>query len=171
MVALLEPRHDPSPPKRRTTAVAGRPASRGHLRLVESPPHEPTSWQVPVAGISVAAVAAVVVFGLLAVVRLSQGAPPAASWVELEGDPRGTALALAGPGDHHLGSSGTAGSPVVDGDLHTVRVGETYWSIALAISPDGDPRATVDRLIEANGGSSTLQAGQRIIIPAELLSE
>lgn len=169
MVALLEPRHDPSPTQRRTTPAARRPASCGHLRLVESPPREPTSRQVPVAGTSVVAVAVVVVFGLLAVVRLSQGAPPAATWVELGGDPRGTALALAGPGDHP-GPSGEPGTVAREGEIYAVRLGDTYWSIAVELAPERDPRTTVDRLLEVNGGSSSLQAGQRIVIPSDLLT-
>ncbi len=116
-----------------------------------------------------AAAAAAVVFGLLAAVRLSQGAPPAATWVELVGDSRGPALALAGPGDH-LELSGAVDPSGPSEGSYTVRVGDSYWSIAVALAPDADPRSTVDRLLEVNGGSSTLQAGQRIVIPADLLS-
>lgn len=173
MVALLDPSHDVAPfapadrrndrrsagrgdGRRRTTAAARPQASRAHLRLVESPPHEPSSWGVPVAGI---AVAVVVVFGLLAVVRFSQGAPPEATWAELGGDSRGQALALAGPGDH-LDPTGAT---------YVVQPGDSYWSIAVALAPNADPRGTVDRLREANGGSSALDAGQLIAIPVELL--
>jgi Tfp pilus assembly protein FimV len=106
-----------------------------------------------VAGI---AVAVAVVFGLLLVVRVSQGAPPSATWSELGNDSRGSALALAGPGDHL-------------GQTYTVQAGDSYWSIALGLAPNVDPRSTVDRLIEVNGGASSLQVGQRITIPADLL--
>ena len=98
-----------------------------------------------------------VVFGLLLLVRLTQGAPAAATWAELGGDPRGPALALAGPGDHLSGAA-----------VYTVQPGDTYWSIALELAPGVDPRPIVDRLIEANGGSNSLDVGQRIVVPADL---
>ena len=162
MVALLNPIDGPVPGmvQRRRVASAGglrtaataRPrANRSHLRLVESPPRESRLHGVPVAG---TAVAVAVVFGLLLAVRLSQGAPPATSWAELQGDPRGTALALAGPGDQ----------------LRVVEPGDTMWAIALEVAPDRDPRLIVDRLTEANGGSSALTPGQQLVIPAEVVA-
>jgi nucleoid-associated protein YgaU len=48
---------------------------------------------------------------------------------------------------------------------HVVRPGDTVWSIAEALDPGGDLRATVDRIVEANGGA-TLVVGQRIELPA-----
>lgn len=44
-----------------------------------------------------------------------------------------------------------------------VQPGDTLWSIAKALDPDGDLRATVDRLADRNGGS-TLTVGQRLVI-------
>jgi LysM repeat protein len=53
------------------------------------------------------------------------------------------------------------GEPIV----YVVQPGDTLWSIAGSINPDGrDLRATVDRLVDAAGGS-ILQPGQRIALP------
>lgn len=46
----------------------------------------------------------------------------------------------------------------------TVQPGDTLWSIAASLDPDGDIRALVDRLAEMNGGA-TLTVGQRIVLP------
>lgn len=46
----------------------------------------------------------------------------------------------------------------------TVEPGDTLWSIAASLDPDGDIRAVVDRLAELNGGSS-LTVGQRLVLP------
>jgi hypothetical protein len=45
--------------------------------------------------------------------------------------------------------------------VYVVRPGDTVWSIAQHLRPDGDVRALVDELTERAGGSA-LQAGQRI---------
>jgi len=65
--------------------------------------------------------------------------------------------------------TGTTGAPVVaavgEPAVHVVQPGDTLWSIAGSINPEGrDLRATVDRLAEAAGGS-LLQPGQRIVLP------
>ena len=65
--------------------------------------------------------------------------------------------------------TGTTGAPVVaavgEPVVHVVQPGDTLWSIAGSINPDGrDLRATVDRLVDAAGGS-VLQPGQRIVLP------
>ena len=50
-------------------------------------------------------------------------------------------------------------------DRYEVRRGDTLWSIAERVSPDGrDIRHTVDRLSVVTGGS-LLHPGQRIVIP------
>ena len=54
-------------------------------------------------------------------------------------------------------------SPDAPQEIYIVQSGDTLWSIAMAIDGDGDPRNTVDRLAEMNGGSS-LHIGQRIIL-------
>ena len=44
---------------------------------------------------------------------------------------------------------------------YVVQPGDTLWSIATRLDPQGDPRPVVDRLAAANGGS-TILVGQRI---------
>ena len=131
------------------TATARHHASRTPLRLVDSPPRESNLRGVPVAGI---AVAVAVVFGLLLAVRISQGGPPTTSWAELTADSRVSAQALADPGDH----------------LYVAQPGDTFWALAMELAPDADPRPIVDLLVSANGGAS-IEAGQTLIIPAELV--
>ncbi|HEV2810993.1 MAG TPA: LysM peptidoglycan-binding domain-containing protein [Acidimicrobiales bacterium] len=53
---------------------------------------------------------------------------------------------------------------VIEGRAHVVQPGDTYWSIAEAVGGEGDIRAAVDALEEANGGRS-LQAGDRLTVP------
>ena len=48
-------------------------------------------------------------------------------------------------------------------EVYIVRPGDTVWSIASSLQPDGDVRALVDQLTERAGGSG-LQAGQRIAL-------
>lgn len=52
---------------------------------------------------------------------------------------------------------------------YTVRPGDTLWSYAESITPQGgDVSQTVDELMDLNNfDSSALTAGQRIIVPAE----
>ena len=45
-----------------------------------------------------------------------------------------------------------------------VQPGDTLWSIATELAPDADPRATVDRLVDANGDDPLL-VGQRLVLP------
>lgn len=124
-------------------------ASRTPLRLVETPPHGSISGGVPVAGI---AVAVAVVFGLLLAVRLMQGEPPNATWAELTTDSRVSAQALADPGDL----------------IRIAQPGDTLWALAVELAPDRDPRPVVDLLVAANGGAS-IETGQRVVIPEELI--
>jgi len=62
-----------------------------------------------------------------------------------------------------VGAVAPAAAPTVEpaGDVYVVRPGDTMWSIASSLQPDGDVRALVDQLTERAGGSG-LQAGQRI---------
>ncbi|HVE63409.1 MAG TPA: LysM peptidoglycan-binding domain-containing protein [Mycobacteriales bacterium] len=47
-----------------------------------------------------------------------------------------------------------------------VQPGDTLWSIARRVSPDGDPRVTVSRLSSLNDlGGRPIQAGQRLTLP------
>ena len=48
--------------------------------------------------------------------------------------------------------------------LHVVQPGDTLWSIARGLDPDGDVRLTVDRLVDLNGGAP-LSVGQRLELP------
>ncbi len=49
---------------------------------------------------------------------------------------------------------------------HTVRSGETIWSIAVRLAGERDPRPTVDRLIALNDLSgATITPGQRLTLP------
>jgi len=62
----------------------------------------------------------------------------------------------------------TPGSPVGEAVVVVVQPGDTLWAIARSLDPQGDPRGLVDelsRLVDA----SSLQPGQRIMIPAQLL--
>ncbi len=155
MVALVQPTTSRSRPGGLwvgggATVTARHHASRPPLRLVDTPPHGSSLGGVPVAGI---AVAVAVVFGLLLGVRLIQGGPPVGAGSDPTIDSRGSALALAGPGDH----------------LRVARSGDTFWAIAEELAPDRDPRPVVVKLIAANGGVTSIQVGQRLVIPADLL--
>jgi hypothetical protein len=63
-------------------------------------------------------------------------------------------------------ATGEAGAPV---ETTSVRVlpGHTLWDIAAAANPDGDIRATVDKIIELNSlpNASALQMGSKIAVP------
>jgi hypothetical protein len=48
--------------------------------------------------------------------------------------------------------------------VYVVQPGDTLWSIAASLHPDGDIRGTVDRLVERNG-TAALQTGQRLWLP------
>ena len=75
-----------------------------------------------------------------------------------------TVASLAG-GSPRAESSPPAGTAtVIGGRVHVVQPGETYWSIAEAVGGEGDIRALVDVLEEANGGRY-LQAGDRLAVP------
>lgn len=48
--------------------------------------------------------------------------------------------------------------------VHLVQPGETYWSIAVGLEPEGDVRELVDRLVAGNDGR-VLRAGDRLLLP------
>lgn len=48
---------------------------------------------------------------------------------------------------------------------YVVQRGDTFWSIARRLRPQGDPRPVVDRLVTAHGGA-TLHVGERIRLPS-----
>jgi LysM domain-containing protein len=48
--------------------------------------------------------------------------------------------------------------------VHVVQPGDTLWSIARSLHPQGDVRDLVDRLA-ATRGRDALQVGERIVLP------
>ena len=158
MVALLRPQPGERPS--RPSGASTRPA----LRLVVDNRVGPggtggaTRWSAPVGdggpSLSVTVAVAALVLGLLGLIRLVQG--------PVGGE-------LGGPGA--AVETGTAEAPAAAGAGDRVVVaepGDSLWSIAVELDPDGDPRPAVATLIEANGGPS-LQIGQEIVIPKQLL--
>lgn len=92
---------------------------------------------------------ALAVFGLFGALRVVQGSPSTVT--------------------DAVGGSGVGAAVVAEDDRVVIAgAGDTLWSIATSLSPDGDPRPAVAALIEANGGES-VQIGQQIVIPARLL--
>lgn len=74
-----------------------------------------------------------------------------------------TVATLAG-GSVPAGSSPPGEATVVEGRVHVIQPGDTYWSIAEAAGGQGDIRARVAALEEANGGQ-LLRAGDRLAVP------
>ena len=50
------------------------------------------------------------------------------------------------------------------GSFYVVQPGDTLWSIARRLQPEGDVRPLVDQLVDLNGGAD-LAVGQRLPIP------
>ena len=65
-------------------------------------------------------------------------------------------------------SSSATGTRSLDAVVVVVQPGDTLWSIATWLDPGADPRRLVDELSDLTG-STTLQPGQRLVIPANLL--
>ncbi len=107
-------------------------------------------------------VAAVVIFGGLLWVRAAQGGATAETWVGVD--------QVAAERSAVVAPDAAAAAVSADGTAQTVVVGpgDTLWSIAEDSAPDSDPRPLVAALIEVNGGAS-VQIGQQIIIPEQLL--
>lgn len=125
----------------------GRPGGRRHLRLVDP------AWRAPVCVGSRVSRATflrrrIVALVLLVVVAAGLALCARAAWGVLGGGP------LTAPGD-----APRAGTAVV----HVVEAGDTLWSIARALHPNGDVRAVVDRLAARNGGAG-LRVGQRLTL-------
>jgi LysM repeat protein len=65
-------------------------------------------------------------------------------------------------------ASRDAGAPAGSYQTVTVSAGDTLWSIAQEVAPNGDPRDVVDSIARLNAlDSVSLQAGQTLAIPAE----
>ncbi|QKJ19790.1 LysM peptidoglycan-binding domain-containing protein [Microbacterium hominis] len=65
-------------------------------------------------------------------------------------------------------ASRDAGAPVGSFETVIVESGDTLWAIAQQVAPAADPRDVVDDLVRLNAlDGVSLQAGQRLAIPAE----
>ncbi|MFT7597732.1 MAG: hypothetical protein ACI8TP_000652 [Acidimicrobiales bacterium] len=159
MVALLHPELTALTPPPRVDL--GR-----QLRLIEGGSAEATVS--PRSGPALLIVICAVIVMAIVVLRVAQGTPPASSWEGLErhaAEQNALAYSAANQGsagEHMLGQPGQGES------LYIVQPGDTLWGLATSLAPDADPRPVVDLLAERNGGSS-LQVGQRLVIPAELM--
>jgi hypothetical protein len=154
MVALLQP-----------PSCSSADRARGHLRLVVN---EPAVDPAPVdrirpAPVVVIAVAALV-FGVLGLVRVVQGAP--AEPVVIAGQAGAATVAGVGAGAGEGPDSGAVGGAGVS--VVVVAPGDTLWSIAADLVPGEDPRPLVATLIDLNGGDP-LQIGQQIVVPKQFL--
>jgi LysM repeat protein len=65
----------------------------------------------------------------------------------------------------YMGATGT--EPIAS--TYDVAVGESLWSIATTLDLDADRREVVELLADANGGT-VIRAGQRLVIPAEVVA-
>ena len=75
-------------------------------------------------------------------------------------------LALNGGGATATSSSGAELEEV------TVQAGQSLWSLAEDIAPDVDPRDVVSDILSVNQlDSGSVQAGQRLMLPAEYSAE
>ena len=73
---------------------------------------------------------------------------------------QGLLATVAGSG----GERPPAPVPAQGFSAYVVQPGDTFWSIARRLEPDGDPRPLVDRLV-AEHGSAVLEVGERIALP------
>jgi hypothetical protein len=48
---------------------------------------------------------------------------------------------------------------------YVVQPGDTLWSIARSLQPDGDVRPLVHGLLDGNGGAAVLSVGQVLMVP------
>ena len=80
-----------------------------------------------------------------------------------------TVFLLGGFGASSASDTVGAGVPAASvsggdaGTVHVVQPGDTVWSIARRLQPDGDVRGLVDRIVARNGGA-TVTAGQRLVL-------
>ena len=62
---------------------------------------------------------------------------------------------------HEPAAYGAGGQPLPAQAVYVVQPGDTVWTIAHQLDPNGDQRALVDRIVTLNG-SAALQPGQRL---------
>jgi LysM repeat protein len=148
MAAVIAPDRSTHPAPRRTGAHPSRPA----LRVVAGGRSAAHRRQVGVyrrrrVGLALAAllVAGIVLLAIIGAAALVSGR---------------TAAGAAGS------SPAPAAAPVIDpgqATVYVVQPGDTLWSIARRIQPEGDVRPLVDALADRNGGAG-VQAGQRLLL-------
>jgi nucleoid-associated protein YgaU len=77
-------------------------------------------------------------------------------------------IALAVPwgtrADHALAAPARAGATLSPHSVYVVQPGDTLWSIAQRINPQGDPRALMTPLSEQVGGDG-IRPGERLLLP------
>lgn len=73
-------------------------------------------------------------------------------------------LVMVAVGGTSADASATAGGPATSSVV--VQAGDSLWTIAKSLQPNGDPRSMMQTLVELNGlGSSPLIPGQQLIVP------
>jgi hypothetical protein len=123
-----------------------RPGGRPQLRLVQG-----GRSRAPLAGVYLRRRIGVVVGLVVAVVVLWLAVTGAVALVR---GPATTSTPEVAPAPAASGQVGAGAS-------YVVQPGDTLWTIARGLAPDGDIRPLVDELAERAGGAS-LEAGQRI---------
>jgi LysM repeat protein len=73
-------------------------------------------------------------------------------------------VALGMVGDGPLSAPHQAPPVLVSERIHVVQPGDTLWSIARTLQPEGDVRRLVQQLSSQLDGAG-LQVGQRIVLP------
>jgi len=68
----------------------------------------------------------------------------------------------------HADATPTPEGRLAESTTIVVESGDSLWSLAAALAPEGDLRALVAEL-ETIAGGSTLQPGQRLVVPGHLL--
>ena len=73
-------------------------------------------------------------------------------------------LVMVAIGGTSADASATSGGPATASVV--VQAGDSLWTIAKSLQPNGDPRSMMQTLVELNGlGSSPLIPGQQLIVP------
>ena len=68
----------------------------------------------------------------------------------------------------HADATPTPEGRLAESTTIVVESGDSLWSLAATLAPEGDLRALVSEL-ETIAGGSTLQPGQRLVVPGHLL--